>query len=481
MKLPLLVLAAGLALAARRPRRPRADARRSASPTRSPTCSPTRGSRRSSIKHARLIVGLGRPHAQGLLERRSTCGLARRRRGQRRRAARRLQHRDIEPKYFGKGPTASSTARCSSGSASAILVTDVHPVERGQPLLPADGHASQARRRLLQRRCAGPARGCKVLAAEVLDMPNLTSWMRKFKRYHDGRATWGLHNYLDAKTARSARAGRARSPARQGRRLVTEAGGLVGLQDDQGPRRLQVQPGAPAPGAALPVQADAHPQVRKRLQARLHLPLLRTWTKTRKTNRWDSGPRDSTGKPRPAYDDLEAARVAPRQPLSAPGDRLRHAPAARAAAAAGGVPRRLRAADLILHAGDFRPRGPRRARGARPAGAAVLGNVDEPALRRAAAGAARRRGGRRADRHGPRRRAGKGRLERLRRAFPDADAVVFGHSHIPLHERAPDGFQIFNPGSPTDRRRQPRAHDGHGDRGVRRGALRAPCPRAVGR
>ena len=48
-----------------------------------------------------------------------------------------------------------------------------------------------------------------------------------------------------------------------------------------------------------------------------------------------------------------------------------------------------------------------------------------------------------------------GRLERMRRRFPDADAVVFGHSHIPLHE-AKDGFQIFNPGSPTDRRRQPR-------------------------
>ena len=48
-----------------------------------------------------------------------------------------------------------------------------------------------------------------------------------------------------------------------------------------------------------------------------------------------------------------------------------------------------------------------------------------------------------------------GRLERLRRRFPDCDAVVFGHSHIPLHEGTPDGFQIFNPGSPTDRRRQP--------------------------
>ena len=32
---------------------------------------------------------------------------------------------------------------------------------------------------------------------------------------------------------------------------------------------------------------------------------------------------------------------------------------------------------------------------------------------------------------------------------------MFGHSHLPLHERAADGFQIFNPGSPTERRRAP--------------------------
>ena len=49
----------------------------------------------------------------------------------------------------------------------------------------------------------------------------------------------------------------------------------------------------------------------------------------------------------------------------------------------------------------------------------------------------------------------RGRLERLRRRFPDVDAVVFGHSHLPLYERAGD-FQIFNPGSPTERRRAPR-------------------------
>jgi putative phosphoesterase len=53
-----------------------------------------------------------------------------------------------------------------------------------------------------------------------------------------------------------------------------------------------------------------------------------------------------------------------------------------------------------------------------------------------------------------------GRCDRLRRKFPAARLVVFGHSHIPLDESA-DGIRIFNPGSPTDRRRQP-----HGTFGI---------------
>ncbi len=48
-----------------------------------------------------------------------------------------------------------------------------------------------------------------------------------------------------------------------------------------------------------------------------------------------------------------------------------------------------------------------------------------------------------------------GRPARMRRRFPAADLVIFGHSHIPL-DHAADGQRIFNPGSPTDRRRQPR-------------------------
>ena len=62
----------------------------------------------------------------------------------------------------------------------------------------------------------------------------------------------------------------------------------------------------------------------------------------------------------------------------------------------------------------------------------------------------------------------RGRLARLRLRFPDADAVVFGHSHIPLHEAEGD-FQIFNPGSPTDRRRSP--HHSMGLARVERGTI----------
>ncbi|HET6810045.1 MAG TPA: metallophosphoesterase family protein [Acidimicrobiales bacterium] len=48
-----------------------------------------------------------------------------------------------------------------------------------------------------------------------------------------------------------------------------------------------------------------------------------------------------------------------------------------------------------------------------------------------------------------------GRAGRMRRLFPDADVVVFGHSHIPWDEEGIDGQILFNPGSATQRRRQP--------------------------
>jgi putative phosphoesterase len=49
----------------------------------------------------------------------------------------------------------------------------------------------------------------------------------------------------------------------------------------------------------------------------------------------------------------------------------------------------------------------------------------------------------------------KGREARCAARFPDADLLVFGHSHIPWDTTAATGLRLLNPGSPTDRRRQP--------------------------
>ena len=117
---------------------------------------------------------------------------------------------------------------------------------------------------------------------------------------------------------------------------------------------------------------------------------------------------------------------------------------------------RLRAADLIVHAGDLMRLPVLEQLESYGPVVAVHGNVDDSEVCAALPEVASVDAG--AVTIGLVHDAGpaKGRLARLRGRFPDADAVVFGHSHMPLHERAPDGFQIFNPGSPTERRRAPR-------------------------
>jgi putative phosphoesterase len=114
----------------------------------------------------------------------------------------------------------------------------------------------------------------------------------------------------------------------------------------------------------------------------------------------------------------------------------------------------LASADLIVHTGDFSERAILEQLQGLGRVVAVHGNVDSDELRRelperitvdlggVALGLVHDSG------------PSRDRIGRLRREFPEADAVVFGHSHMPLHER--DGtFQIFNPGSPTERRRAP--------------------------
>jgi putative phosphoesterase len=115
----------------------------------------------------------------------------------------------------------------------------------------------------------------------------------------------------------------------------------------------------------------------------------------------------------------------------------------------------LRGAELVLHAGDFVSVGfLEELRALGPPVEGVHGNMDEPALKeslpaeRVVEVGAVRIG--MVHNAGPR----AGREARLAARFEDCEAVVYGHTHVPQVER----FQhlwVLNPGSPTDKRRQP--------------------------
>jgi putative phosphoesterase len=114
------------------------------------------------------------------------------------------------------------------------------------------------------------------------------------------------------------------------------------------------------------------------------------------------------------------------------------------------------AADVVIHAGDWVDTGLLDALEQRSARLiACYGNNDGPALRRRLPEVARAEvaGVSLAVVHetGP----STGRERRCQAAYPDVDLLVFGHSHIPWDTTTPSGLRLLNPGSPTDRRRQP--------------------------
>lgn len=118
--------------------------------------------------------------------------------------------------------------------------------------------------------------------------------------------------------------------------------------------------------------------------------------------------------------------------------------------------RAVEAADLVIHAGDWVDEPALDALAARSRRlVACWGNNDPAGLRARLPETARVvvEGIRIAVTHETG--AATGRERRMDAAFPETDVLVFGHSHIPWDTVTPAGLRLLNPGSPTDRRRQP--------------------------
>ncbi|MEJ7783586.1 MAG: SGNH/GDSL hydrolase family protein [Solirubrobacteraceae bacterium] len=215
--------------------------------------------------------------------------------------------KSVETKYFGKGPTVRRYARI------VRRFVKKYPTVRTYTPWNEANHAFQptARRPRLAAgyrkamRKACPT--CKVLVADLLDDENLTSWLRKFKRYYKGRGTWGLHNYQDANKHRSFRTSWTYKLARsvKGDIWSTEAGGLVGFKTVQGRVAYKYSLSRQLLAQKYLFKLMNNRKVRHRYKRVYIYNFYGSWSKTRKTNRWDSGLISLANTPRPAYYDLK--------------------------------------------------------------------------------------------------------------------------------------------------------------------------------
>src|SRR4051812_38224820 len=142
--------------------------------------------------------------------------------------------------------------------------------------------------------------GCRILAAEVLDQPNMVSWVRRFKRAaHAEPRYWGLHNYIDANRRRT-RGTRRMLRAVKGQVWFTETGGIVSRTN----RRRITFP-----------ESARHAATATRFVFRRLVPLSRRatrvyiyqWNAGPAPATWDSGLVGPAGELRPAFEVVQQA------------------------------------------------------------------------------------------------------------------------------------------------------------------------------
>jgi hypothetical protein len=139
-------------------------------------------------------------------------------------------------------------------------------------------------------------RSCTIVAADVLDSPDMLAWVKKFKRYAPTARIWGLHNYKDANDAKGTT--RLLLKAVKGQVWLTETGGIMRLKPADGSRGGRKS--TPAQ------QAKAVKRVYKiaKSSRRIARVYFYEWAKKR-GNRWDSAFVETNGTLRPAYHTLK--------------------------------------------------------------------------------------------------------------------------------------------------------------------------------
>ncbi len=215
-------------------------------------------------------------------------------------------------RFLGKGPTPARYAK------AVIAFRKRWPQVRVFSPWNEENHAFQVTAKhprlaaryyaILKRQCPG----CKVLGADMLDDPRLSSWLKPYLRYLKRYAKttprlWGLHNYQDANKHRPLRTSWTYKLTKlvPGDIWSTEAGGLVGFKTIQGRVAYKYSLTRQRRAQKYLFALMANPRVRSRYKRVYIYNFYGSWTARRKTNRWDSGLIGLNGKPRPAYGDLK--------------------------------------------------------------------------------------------------------------------------------------------------------------------------------
>ena len=150
---------------------------------------------------------------------------------------------------------------------------------------------------IVRARC----RGCKIVAADVIDESNMERWLRVFKRYARGERLWGLHNYRDTNPRKGQKYGGTARLLRavRGEVWLTETGGIVKFVL---PDRRTLFKNSPARANTAVKRMF---KLAKRYRGRIKRVYLYNWKQPAGFNRFDAGLVDSKGKPRAAYHTLK--------------------------------------------------------------------------------------------------------------------------------------------------------------------------------